>query len=116
MKKHTLVVAICLMAAMATLAFAKAVKVDLVPVGAFTGGGKAVLNYAAGADKTEVQVNLWGLNPNKEYRVRIGHVYSGWLKPNPNGKLSVHLRPAHDWSGARVRVNERRPYRLVLRS
>ena len=64
------------------IALAAAVKVHLMPYNAIEpdASGRAVLNYAKGADKTEVQVNCWGLMPDEMYTV--------WL--SPDGGTSYH--------------------------
>ena len=62
----------------AGLLMAAAVKFNLTPYegdGAAIAGsyGQAVLNYAKGTDKTEIQVNCWGLNAGEEYIVYYGN-------------------------------------------
>jgi hypothetical protein len=58
------------------VALAVAVKVELMPYPSADpmepdATGRAVLNYVKGADKTEVQVNCWGLMADKEYTVLL---------------------------------------------
>ena len=75
------IILICLIAfvlATAGIAFAKAVRVTLEPY-AYPGqdpdepnaSGRAIVNYSAEDDVTQVQVNCWGLTPNTEYMVYL---------------------------------------------
>jgi hypothetical protein len=86
------------------IALAKAVKVDLLPYGSLEpfASGQAVLNYAKGADNTEVQVNCWDLTPGTEYTVylRDGGWYSiGTFVTRRNGSGNLHVRLPGDVSG-----------------
>jgi hypothetical protein len=94
----------------AGLALAAAVKVALVPydnpvigIAEPDASGHAILNYAKGADKTEVQVNCWGLSQEGEYTVYLKP--SGWLKIGTftlrrNGSGNLHVFLEGDLSGA----------------
>ena len=94
----------------AGIALAAAVKVALVPY-AHPGNdptepdasGHAILNYAKGADKTEVQVNCKGLSQEGEYTVYLKP--SGWLAIGTftlrkNGTGNLHVSLEGDLSGA----------------
>ena len=118
MNKYTVPIAICLIALMTTIVFAGAVKVALCPTGAAPeeARGRVVLNYAKGADKTEIQVNCWGLDPEQNYTVWIHTtglglpVWGGWsnlgtFEPNIKGNGHVHASVPGDVSGIEVRVN-----------
>jgi len=111
MKKYASVVAICLVALMVTLAFAAAIKVDLLAYpGTGYGSGQAILNYAKGADKTEIQVNCWGLDPGEWYTVRIGPLTPRWkslgtFTAKKNGEGHIHARLSGDWSSNYIAVN-----------
>ena len=95
----------------AGLLMAAAVKFDLQPYGvqAIPGSyGQAVLNYAQGADKTEIQVNCWGLTAGTEYKVYYGMpwVMVGTFTAKKNGTGNFHTWVAGDASGSTwVRVN-----------
>ncbi|UCE20135.1 MAG: hypothetical protein JSV84_07305 [Gemmatimonadota bacterium] len=102
-------------ALVAGIALAKAVKKDLVP---FAAGcpeegayGKVMLNYAKDADKTEIQINCWGLTAGTEYEVWIddgaGYVSYGTFTVRQNGTANFHAKPAGDISDAlSVAVND----------
>lgn len=115
MKKYAFVVAICLIASMATLAFAAAVRVNLATIDTVNypdGEGRAILNYAKGADKTEIQVNCSGLTPGETYTVWVDDG-AGFVQiedefvAGPNGKGHFHGRCAGDVSDCiKVAVNE----------
>jgi len=62
--------------------------------------GQAVLNYAEGADKTEIQVNCSGLTPGAEYTVYIGSPWEviGTFVARNNGTGNLHARPDGDQS------------------
>ena len=88
-------IVICL----AGVALAKAVKVDLEPYptagpiepGAF---GKAVLNYAKGADETQIQINCWGLLAETTYKVYLkpaGWELIGTFTTRRNGTGNFHI-------------------------
>ena len=114
MKKYASVVAICMLAVMvATAAFAAAVKIDLANSGEANhpdAVGKAVLNYAKGADKTEIQINCSGLIPGNTYEVYVkcnaGWVSIGEFVAGPNGKGTFHARPDGDCSACMIAVND----------
>ena len=92
------------------VALAKAVKKDLVPYVNADGTviepnayGQAMLNYAKGADKTEVQVNCWDLVSNTMYTVYLNN--SGvWhsictFTTDANGEGHCHAKLPGDHSG-----------------
>jgi len=92
------------------IALAAAVKVYLTPYPATSpiepdASGKVVLNYAKGADKTEVQVNCWGLIPEATYAVWLspdgGTSYHqiGSFTTDEDGDGNLHARLSGDHSG-----------------
>ena len=89
------------------VALAKAVKVELAPYGSLEpdASGHAILNYAKGADKTEVQVNCWDLTPETEYTVYLspddgGSYYAiGTFTTDSSGEGNLHAKLAGDVSG-----------------
>lgn len=115
MKKLAIGVTICLLAVMVgTVAFAAAVRIELDAYNYSGhegyGDGKAILNYAKGADKTEIQVNCSGLIPDEEYTVLVDH--GGWTPigtfvAKKNGKGNFHERVDGDVSDStRVAIND----------
>lgn len=108
----------------ATTAFAGAVKIkdfdNLAPATSPDADGMAILNYASGADKTEVQIILSGLTPNTTYQIEItspSHALSAnlFLDTNNLGHLTAHVELVElpdffdpddngDWSDADVSV------------
>ena len=122
MKKQTVVIAICLIVLMTTIAFAGAVNVALSPTtnAPDDARGRVILNYVKGADKTEIQVNCWGLDPEFSYTVWIQTTIpglptiSGWsnlgtFEPNTKGNGHVHESVPGDVSGFVVMVNFETP-------
>ena len=112
-------------ASVAGVALAKAVKVELVPWSDSVApepdaSGHAILNYAKGADKTEVQVNCWGLTPETDYTVYLnnGSWYSiGTFTTNGYGDGNLHVKLAGDASGDQpVAVNNSELNATVLMS
>jgi len=111
---------ICIVAfvlAASGVAFAAAVKIALNPYPAAEpvdpdASGKAVLNWAKGKDKTEIQVNCWGLDPEAEYTVYIAPVEAGpytelgTFTTDESGEGSFHARVDGDVSGWVVAVND----------
>jgi len=111
-KKALLICLAAVVLCVAGVALAKAVKVDLLPTDPSEpdASGKAVLNYAKGADKTEIQVNCAGLTPGAEYTVWIGTVGGPWTNvgtfvARKNGTGNLHARPGGDLSELTVGVN-----------
>lgn len=108
--KRLFLIGLAVLVSLAGVAIAKAVKIDLLPTappldpdsGAY---GQAVLNYAKGADKTEVQINAGGLTPGGTYHPGIfdsgGFPY---VTAGPNGKINVHAKVPGDVSGLDVGV------------
>ena len=108
----------------AGIALAKAVKVALVPYNNPVIGlaepdasGHAILNYAKGDDKTEIQVNCWGLSQEGDY-----NVFLNWSAPSigtftlrNNGSGNLHVFVTGDVSQATVQVNNPDGY-TVLKS
>jgi len=104
-RKRLLVISLAVIVAFAGVAIAKAVKTELLPQapaldpdsGAY---GQAVLNYAKGADKTEVQINAGGLTPGETYWPGL-FGYGGFdvVTAGPNGKINVHAEVPGDVSG-----------------
>ena len=122
-KKNLLICLAAVVLCVAGIALAKAVKLDLqnppgLPAGDPDTGatGRAVLNYAKGADKTELQFNCQGLTPGDTYIV--GTLTSGPLPGTytalPNGKLAVHARITGDMSGERVGVRREDPGPVIV--
>lgn len=112
-KKALLICLAAVVLCVAGIALAKAVKVDLLPTDPLEpdASGKAVLNYAKGEDKTEIQVNCSGLTPGEEYTVWIGTVGGPWMNvgtfvARKNGTGNLHARPAGDLSELTVGVNK----------
>ena len=86
----------------AAIALAKAVKVELRPCGSEPdASGQAVLNYAKGANKTEIQVNCWGLTPEADYIVYVAEEAIGTFTTGRNGSGNVHVSLDGDLSGLR---------------
>ena len=107
-KKALLICLAAVVLCVAGIALAAAVKVELLPY-AYPGAdplepdaaGQAVLNYAKGADKTEIQVNCSGLTPGEGYTVYIGSPWEviGTFVARNNGTGNLHVRPDGDQSG-----------------
>ena len=127
-KKALLICLAAVVLCVAGIALAKAVKVDLQNPAALPADdpdagatGRAVLNYAKGADKTVVQINCQGLSPGATY---VAGIIGGGRFPDkyialPNGKLVIHATMTGDISGKRVVVIREAPgpvYILVLES
>jgi len=94
MKKMIMISAIAL--CIGGVAFGAAVKVDLNPPPKSGGdaSGRVILNYAKGADKTEIQVNCSGLIGGQNYWITIDGI---GLEPieavaKKNGTLAVHVK------------------------
>ena len=105
-KKELLICLAAVVLCVAGIALAAAVKVDLLPYPPAApqepdASGQAVLNYAKGADKTEIQVNCAGLTPGAEYTVYIGTPWEviGTFVARKNGTGNLHARPDGDQSG-----------------
>ncbi len=87
------------------IAFAAAVKVALKPFDPDGAGpllpvdndasGHAILNWAKGANKTEIQVNCWDLDNNSGYQVFLGPLPGtalGTFTTDDNGTGHLHAR------------------------
>lgn len=104
------------------LALAKAVKVDLVSTSKMAGvSGKAILNYAKGADVTQIQVNCRGLKPETEYTVflsvRVGmDIKAGTFKVQEDGTGSCHAAIDGDVSALPVAIGDANGWEMVLTS
>jgi len=108
----------------AGIALAAAVKVTLEPFPAGSpiepgASGQAVLNYAKGADKTEVQVNCKGLKPDSDYVVylKTGGTFDliGKFITNSKGNGHLHASLAGDRSAdLPVAVNNRAGATVLL--
>ena len=98
-------IALAVMVGLAGVAFAAAVKTELLPQAPVLdpdsgASGQAVLNYAKGADKTEVQINAEGLTPGATYYPGIfGSGGFPYVTAGPNGKINVHAEVPGDVSG-----------------
>ena len=107
MKKFTPVAVMAVLLCVCGIELAAAVKVDLLPLPGSVApepdaSGHAVLNYAKGADKTEVQVNCWDLTSETEYTVYLCAPGPEWYeigsfttRKNGNGNLHVRLPGDH---------------------
>jgi len=113
-KKSALICLTALVAFVAVIALAGAVKIELMPYPPAApidedASGQAILNYVKGADKTEVQVNCLGLEPQMEYTVYLDE--GGWnaigtFTTRKNGSGNFHAKLDGDHSGAsQVAVN-----------
>lgn len=123
MKRIAFGIAVVAVVVCCSYALAAAVKVALLPYPAASpiepdASGRAVLNYAIDEDKTEVQVNCWGLTPKTDYAVFL---YPGaWKKvgtftTRKNGSGNLHVSLVGDLSGSLpVAVNTVSPNRTVL--
>lgn len=88
------------------LALSKAVKMELAPYPATSpiepgASGHAILNYAKGADGTEIQVNCWGLTPDTTYTVYLkpaAYLAIGTFTTKKNGSGNFHIRLDGDQS------------------
>ena len=110
MKKVAFGIAIVALVVCCSYALAAAVKVALVPY-AYPdadptepdASGHAVLNYAKGADKTEVQINCWDLTPGEEYTVYLndgGYYDIGTFTTRKNGSGNLHVSLDGDHSAS----------------
>ena len=101
----------------AGFALAKAVKVGMVATpyaraqGLEGARGKVILNYAKGADKTEIQYNGMGLAPNTETRVYLLETTGGWqllgtATSDENGDVSFHISRPGKVAVSRVALNQ----------
>jgi hypothetical protein len=109
-------VLICLIAVnfcFAGIVVGKAVKLELGGQGIeSSAAGKAMLDYSKGADKTEIQVNCKGMEPNTEFIVLLydctdegtSYIKLGSLTTNKKGKGTLHTRAEGDVSGLSVAV------------
>jgi hypothetical protein len=95
------------------ITLARAVRQDLEPLDLESdASGFAILNYAKGPDKTEIQVNCSGLGPNTECIVLLcnftdeetDYIELGTLTTNKEGKGTLHARVEGDASGWSVVV------------
>jgi hypothetical protein len=98
---------------LAGMGLGKAVRQGLAPADLESGaGGHAILNYAKGADKTEIQVNCRGLEPETVYTVLIyddsqeagTYDFVGGFTTDKNGKGNWHGRVEGDVSGFSVAI------------
>jgi hypothetical protein len=104
------------------IALGKAVKQELVNENDEV-IGNAILNYAKGADKTEIQVNCHGLEPETEYLIVLyqideqGNIADpmviGSFITNKKGKGQLHARVQGDASERSVMLGAVGPDGLV---
>jgi hypothetical protein len=73
----------------ATPAFAKAEKVDLVPIAGLPGGGAVVLNNSSGRNNLEVTVQLKGAPADFTYAVYV-FVDGAWIGGAPAGTMTTN--------------------------
>jgi len=105
-----------------SLALAKAVKRDLASTGVESGvSGKAVLNFAKGAEVTQVQVNCRGLTPGAEYGVFLSRgpgmfVKAGTFTVREDGTGNFHAAVKGDLSALPVSVGNIYGWQMVLSS
>lgn len=110
----------------AGVALAAAVKVNLAH---YAGGpdegasGQAVLNFAKGANKTEIQINCQGLTPDTNYTVYLSQTSTGPtfdpvgdFTTHENGKGNLHLSIPGDVSASVITVNNTALNASVLQS
>jgi len=102
-----------------SFALAKAFKVDLIPTGIEPGAsGKAIVNFAKGAEVTQLQVNCRGLTPGAEYGVffptGFGFVESGRFTVQEDGTANFHAALKGDFSGRPVSIGDVNGFFMVL--
>ena len=106
-KRNVLICLTAVTLCSAIIALAKAVERELVDADG-NQVGKAVLNYAKGADKTEIQVNCWDMEPETEYTALVcecdddGEIVDcielGSFTTNKKGKGNLHASVEGDVS------------------
>ncbi len=84
----------------AGIALAKAVKVDLNPIGVDSGGGFVVFNNTSGPENVQVQMSLKGALPNTDYDVFV-HIdgpdtYVATITTNAMGNANFHYSGSAD--------------------
>ena len=106
-RKRLLICIALVTVSLAGVALGKAVKQELVNEDGEV-MGKAKLNYAKGADKTEIQINCRGLQPETDYFVwlcqcdgdDVDCIELGSFTTNKKGRAKLHTRldgDASDW-------------------
>ena len=93
-KKALLTCLAAVVLCVAGIALAKAVKVDLNPIGVDPGGGFVVFNNTSGPENVQVQMSLKGALPNTDYDV-IVHIgapdtYVATITTNAKGNANFH--------------------------
>ena len=99
-KKALLICLAAVVLCVAGVALAKAVKVDLNPIGVDPGGGFVVFNNTSGPENVQVQMSLKGALPNTDYDV-IVHVggpdtYVATITTNAKGNANFHYSGSAD--------------------
>ena len=96
MKKTIMILAVVLL--VGGVASAAAVKVELEEVRNSGASGQVILNYAKGADKTEIQVNCSGLIGGDTYWITIDGTGIEPIEAvaKKNGTLAVHVKKKGD--------------------
>ena len=116
-KKNVLICLAAVVLCVAGVALAKAVKVELNPIGDDPGGGFVIFNDTSGPENVQVQMSLKGALPKTDYDV-IVHVggpdtyvatittnakgnanfhYSGSADPVPGNWVGLGLKRAGEW-------------------
>ena len=80
------------------IALADSIRQDLAFKDNKDASGRAILNDAEGADKTEIQVTCWGLKPRAKYRVLLSectdatpdYIKLGTLTTDKSGNGALH--------------------------
>ncbi len=119
--KFTLMCFAAVIVCTSSFALAKAFRVDLAPTGIEPGAsGKAIVNFAKGAEVTQVQVNCRGLTPGAEYGVffptGFGSVRAGTFTVREDGTGNFHIALDGDYSGRSVAVGHVDGFLMVLTS
>jgi len=99
-KKALLICLAAVVLCVAGIALAKAVKVDLNPIGVDPGGGFVVFNNTSGPENVQVQMSLKGALPNTDYDV-IVHVggpdtHVATITTNAKGNANFHYSGSAD--------------------
>ena len=94
LRRSTLVCLTAVVLCVGGIALAKAVKVELNPIGTDPGGGFVIFNNTSGPENVQVQMSLKGALPNTDYDV-IVHVggpdtYIAIITTNAKGNANFH--------------------------
>lgn len=99
-KKNVLICLAAVVLCVAGVALAKAVKVELNPIGDDLGGGFVIFNDTSGPENVQVQMSLKGALPKTDYDV-IVHVggpdtYVATITTNAKGNANFHYSGSTD--------------------